>query len=65
MGPAQQKLQVLRQFTGSLSSKQNSSNETIFVVKDLRTNLLGLPAILALNLVTSVAEVSDDYCLFI
>ena len=65
MGPAQQKLQVLGQFTGTLSSKQNSSNQTIFVIKDLHTNLLGLPAILALNLATRVAEVSDDYCLFI
>ena len=55
MGPAQQKLQVLGQFTGTLSSKQNSSNQTIFVVKSLRTNLLGLPAILALNLVTRIA----------
>ena len=65
MGPAQQKLQVLGQFTGTLSSKQNRSNQTIFVIKDLHTNLLGLPAILALNLATRVAEVSDDYCLLI
>jgi len=31
-------------------------------VKNLRSNLLGLPAILALNLIVRVAEVSEDYC---
>ena len=61
MGPAQQKLQTLGQFTGTLTVNQNSANQTIFVVKDLRSNLLGLPAILALNLVTRVTEVSEDY----
>lgn len=61
MGPAQQKLQVLGQFLGTLSVKQNTTNQTIFVVKDLRSNLLGLPAIQALNLVTRVADVSADY----
>ena len=61
VGPTRQKLEVLGQFSGTLSTDQCTSKQTIFVVKNLRSNLLGLPAILALNLVVRVAEVSKDY----
>ena len=61
VGPTRQKLEVLGQFSGTLSTNQCTSKQTIFVVKNLRSNLLGLPAILALNLVVRVAEVSEDY----
>ena len=42
-GPGQHPLQVLHH-------GQNSSQQQIFVIKDLKSNLLGLPAITALNL---------------
>ena len=61
VGPTRQKLEVLGQFSGTLSANQYTYKQTIFVVKNLRSNLLGLPAILALNLVVRVAEVSEDY----
>ena len=61
VGPARQKLEVLGQFSGTLSTNQSTAEQTIFVVKNLRSNLLGLPAILALKLVVRVAEVSEDY----
>ena len=61
VGPTRQKLEVLGQFSGTLSTNQCTSKQTIFVVKNLCSNLLGLPAILALNLVVRVAEVSKDY----
>jgi len=49
-GPGQHPLQVLGQFDEMLSHGQNSSLQQIFVIKDLKSNLLGLPAITALNL---------------
>ena len=65
-GPANQKLTVLGQFTGALSNKEISSRQEIFVVQGLRHNLLGLPAITALQLIcrihTMVAE--DIYSQF-
>ena len=38
-----------------------TSKQTIFVMKDLRSNLLGLLTIFVLNLIVRVAEVSEDY----
>ena len=61
VGPARQKLDVLGQFTGTLSTKTCTYKQIIFVMKDLRSNLLGLPAIFTLNLIVRVAEVSKDY----
>ena len=49
-GPANQKLIVLGQFTSSLSNENNTSRQEIFVAQGLRHNLLGLPAITALQL---------------
>jgi len=49
-GPGQHYLQVLKQFDEMLSHGQKSSLQQIFVIKDLKSNLLGLPAITALNL---------------
>ncbi len=53
-GPAGQKLQVLGQFTGRLAYNNKVTNQIIFVVKNLHTNLLGLPAISALSLLRRV-----------
>ena len=49
-GPGQHPLQVVGQFHETLHHGQNSSGQQIFVIKDLKSNLLGLPAITALNL---------------
>ena len=50
-GPTSTALQVLGQFTGTLTNGQRSSKKTIFVVRGLKTNLLGLPAITSLQLI--------------
>ena len=51
-GPSHSSLEVAGQFEGRLSHKSKSSLQTVYVVKGLKTNLLGLPAITALNLAT-------------
>ena len=53
-GPAQQALKVLGQFTGNLSIRKHSHRENIYVVQQLHSNLLGLPAITALRLIKRV-----------
>ena len=58
-GPDRKQLQVLGQFTQTLSHDKKTSEQQIFVVKGLRTNLLGLPAITALNLVARLNSVED------
>ena len=57
---------VLGQFNGKVSYNGKESIETIFVVAGLRTNLLGLPAIIALKLIArieavSVSSVMDEF----
>ena len=49
-GPGQYPLHVVGQFEEVLKHGQKSSVQQIFVIKDLKSNLLGLPAITALNL---------------
>ena len=51
-------LRVLGQFNGKVSYNGKESIETIFVVAGLRTNLLGLPVIIALKLIARVEAVS-------
>lgn len=53
-GPAGQSLTVLGQFTRRVSYAKRSSNEVIFVVRGLKNNLLGLPAIQNLHLIKKV-----------
>ena len=55
-GPAQQSLRVMGKFTAELSHKAISATQTIFVVRGLQNNLLGLPAITSLNLLQQVEE---------
>ena len=50
-GPASQSLKVIGQFEGELCVKGYSHREAIFVVRGLKNNLLGLPALTALQLV--------------
>jgi len=59
MGPAQQKLEVLGQFHGYFSHKAETYQDTVFIVKGPKTNLLGLPTVMALNLITRVNEISN------
>ena len=49
-GPTSTALRTLGQFTSTLSVNKKTSEETIFVVQGLKTNLLGLPAITSLQL---------------
>ena len=58
-GPARTPLRVLGQFTGMFKYNETCCKLRVYVVKDLRTNLLGLPAITALNLVARVQSISD------
>ena len=58
IGPADSHLSVTGQFTGNLSHKDIQCRQEIFVVKNLKTNLLGLPAITELQLVERLHNVS-------
>ena len=58
-GPGQQPLKVLGQFEESISYRNSSSRQVLFVVRGLSKNLMGLPAITALNLATRVDGVGD------
>ena len=58
-GPTGQPMKVLGQFTGTLSSKDKQAKEPVYVIRELRTNLLGLLAITALKLVARVDATSS------
>ena len=53
-GPAQQPLNVKGELKAKMSYRDKPSQETVFVVQGLQRNLLGLPAIMALQLVSRV-----------
>ena len=57
--PAGTSLEVCGQFTASLSYKLVQSNHTVYVVKGLKNNLLGLPAIISLNLAMRIQQVEE------
>ena len=57
--PAGRQMKVLGQFTGTLSSKDKQVNEPVYVIRGLRTNLLGLPAITVLKLVSRIDATSS------
>ena len=63
-GPARQTLDVLGQFTETLTYKNKSVSQAVFVVRGLKCNLLGFPAITSLQLLNRVdaahAEVEDQ-----
>eukprot|EP00731_Ephydatia_muelleri_P036384 Em0245g3a len=58
-GAGNQPLDVMGQFTGILSHKELHSQQTIFVIKNLKTNLLGLPALHALKLIARMDSVKE------
>ena len=59
LGPARQKLDVLGQFEGHFNHEGEACQHIVFVIKGLKTNLLGLPTFIALNMVTRVNEICD------
>ena len=58
-GPARKPLQVLGQCEIDLSYRERSTKQQLFVVAELKSNLLGLPAIQALNLAARLDETAD------
>ena len=58
---------MLGQFEGELSHQGKTTKQNIYVVKGLRSNLLGFPAIMSLELMARVGEAvvnteKVDYC---
>ena len=56
-GPAMSPLTVLGQFTASLTFNHVTCKQKVFVVKDLKHNLLGLPVITSLSLISRMSTV--------
>ena len=56
LGPARQKLEVLGQFDGHFLCKGETCQQVAFVMKGLKTNLLGLPTIVALKLLGMINQ---------
>ena len=56
-GPAMSRLEVMGQFTANLTYKHTSCKQMVFVVKDLKQNLLGLRAITSMNLISRLNSV--------
>ena len=59
-GPTRQLLRVLGTFEGKLTHKDQTSEQQIYVVQGFKTNLLGLPAITALEIVTRIGAITTD-----
>ena len=59
-GPSQKPLQVVGQCKVHLTHGDKTSEEQLFVVKGLRSNLLGLPAIKSLNLAARLDVISKE-----
>ena len=61
--PSRQPLHCIGQFAGKFSHKGKAATQPVFVVKGLKSNFLGLPAITALRLVThlDMTEAAEDY----
>ena len=55
--PAMSPLTVLGQFTANLTFKHVTCKQKVFVVKGLKHNLLGLPAITSLNLISRMNSI--------
>ena len=59
-GPSHEPLSVVGQFMAELKHKGRHSKQIVFIVKGLKDNLLGLPAIRALKLIVRVNAVSGS-----
>ena len=51
---------VVGQFTGAFAHKAKSTTQKVYVIKDLKTNLLGLPTITALDLIARVDTTTSE-----
>ena len=58
-GPSQQQLKTIGQFWGTFSHKNKEVKQLTYVVEGLKTNLLGLPAITALELAVQVDSATE------
>ena len=58
-GPSRQPLDVAGQFQAEITYKDKREQEPVYVVKGLKTNLLGLPAITALGLAACVDATTE------
>ena len=59
-GPSRRPLPVVGQFTGAFAHKAKSTTQKVYVIKDLKTNLLGLPTITALDLIARVDTTTSE-----
>ena len=53
-------MSVMGQLTTQVSCRENRSKQMVFVVRDLQVNLLGLPALTALQLLHRADAVTDS-----
>ena len=64
-GPDHSQLKVLGMTTALLSHKNNSCTQPIYIIKELKSNLLGLPAIkdlkLLLNMYSFDKSITSEY----
>ena len=58
-GPSRKPLKVIGQFQGHFVHRTKQTSQAVFVVEGLKTNLLGLPTITALNLAVRVDSITD------
>ena len=58
-GPSRKPLKVIGQFQGHFVHRTKQTSQSVFVVKGLKTNLLGLPTITALNLAVRVDVITN------
>ena len=59
-GPTCNVLEVIGQFVATLKTDERVSKQSIFVVRGLKSNLLGLPAITALQLINWISATQID-----
>lgn len=59
-GAGQNKITVVGMFSDTIEYNGRSSKQKIYVVKNLKEPLLGMPAILDLNLIQIIGEVTND-----
>ncbi len=60
LGPANQTLDVVGHFKGTLSLADKKHTDRIYVVGSLRNNLLGLPSIMGLQLLANTEAISNS-----
>ena len=59
-GLEQKSLEVLGELFVNLSHRETTISQTVFIIKNLKRNLLGLPAIKTFNLLTMDESVGDE-----